>query len=597
MCFFDRRVGADRSATAFPAAAIQTRPSRVSRWLLAPLAAALLAAACGSDRFEPNDSTLTLSVATHNFGALAIGARSPVLAITASNSGSSSTGTISVALSGQSSSDFVLVRDLCSGLRLAGGGSCTIEVEVIPSASGLRQALLTVSGAEGERATATLSGTGSSSGLSLSPTVVRFDEVAVGQTGALKTVLVRNTAVIATGALSVSVTGGGASAFTITRDLCSLASLERSASCAIDIRFAPQVEGSLGATLSVAGVSAPSRSVQLLGVARHPTTLTVSPPGSHTFSGVMVGSSSPGATFVIRNVGTQASGPLGVQLGGANPPDFQIVTDGCYPNLAAGAACSLTVTFSPLATGTRSASVSISDPLGSSVAIILSGEGLAAPAPPIPLTLVPGGSLTFPTTLIGASVSQSVTVTNPGPAATGPLNTSVLVCDYYYYGCYPSATFTLSADTCDGVSLSAGGSCSVSIRFSPTFVGTDGAEFHIDAAGHSGALGLSGSGVGLHPSVSGVEFPPTPVGTASASSTVVITNTGATPTGTLETEISGFVFEKFSDTCAGTVLAPGGFCTIAVRFEPTSAGGRFGSLGISAMPGGTLQIQLYGVGL
>jgi hypothetical protein len=561
------------------------------------VAAALLLAACGSDRFDPNDSTLQLSVATHDFGALAVGARSPVLAITASNSGSSSTGTLGAALSGPASTDFALVRDLCSGLRLAGGASCTIEVEAVPTATGLRQAVLTVSSSEGERATAALSGTGASSGLSLSPTIVAFGEAAVGQTGALKTVLVRNTAVIATGAMTVSVTGSAASAFTITRDLCSLASLERGASCAIDIRFAPQVEGSLAATLSVAGVSAPSRSVQLLGLARGPTSLSVTPSGSHVFSGVTVGSSSTGATFFITNTGALASGALGLQVVGANPADFQVVTDGCYPTLAAGASCTVTVSFSPLATGNRAASVNVSDPLGSSVTINLSGEGLPAPAPPTVLTLTPGGSFAFPTTLVGGIVTHTVTVTNPGSAATGPLNTSVLVCDYWYYGCYPSSTFTLAADSCEGVSLPAGGSCTVSIAFSPGYVGTDAAEFHVDAPGFTGTLALTGSGLGLHASVTSIEFAPTQAGMTSASNTVVITNTGSSPTGTLATEVSGFVFAKVSDTCAGTVLAPGGFCTVAVRFEPTSAGGRFGSLGVTSTPGGTVQIQLYGVGL
>jgi hypothetical protein len=597
MPFFDRRVGADQPATSLHSATPPTSSAGLPRRFLTPALAVFLVAACGSDRFEPNDSGLTLSVATHNFGSLAIGARSPVLAVTVSNSGSSSTGTLSVSLSGPASSDFALPRDLCSGLRLSGSGRCTIEVDVVPTAAGLRQALLTVSGSEGERATATLSGTGSSSGLSLSPTVVAFGEAAVGQTGALKTVVVRNTAVTATGAMTVSVTGAGSSAFTITRDLCSLASLERGASCAIDIRFAPQVAGSLAATLSVAGISAPSRSVQLLGLARQPTSLTASPSGSHIFSATAIGNSSPEATFVILNAGTEATGPLGIQVVGPNPPDFEVVTDGCYPTLAPGATCTVRVTFSPLATGNRSASVSIADALGSSVTINLSGEGISAPAPPTPLTLVPGGSFTFPTTGVGGSVSQTVTVTNPGSAATGPLNTSVLVCDYYYYGCYPSATFTLAADNCDGVSLPAGGSCTVSITFSPTWVGTEAAEFHVDAAGYTATLGLSGSGVGVQTSISSIEFAPTPVGTTSASQTVVITNSAATPTGTIATEVTGFVFAKVSDTCAGTVLAPGGFCTIAVRFEPTSAGARFGSLGISALPGGTVYVQLHGVGL
>ena len=92
-------------------------------------------------------------------------------------------------------------------------------------------------------------------------------------------------------------------------------------------------------------------------------------------------------------------------------------------------------------------------------------------------------------------------------------------------------------------------------------------------------------------------FPETPVGGASVAQTILITNSGASPTGTIATEVSGFVFEITSDTCTGVSLAAGGFCTISVRFEPTASGSRSGALGVSAMPGGGLEIWLSGVGL
>jgi hypothetical protein len=564
---------------------------------LAPVAASFIALGCGSDPGDPSDSTLTLSTTTHDFGAMAVGGRSPVLVITVSNTGATRTGALTVALAGPTSGDFALRKDDCSGVRLSGGSTCVIEVEVIPTAAGLRQAVLTVTDSGGERVTAALSGTGSSSGLSLSPTIVTFGEAAVGQPGATKTVLVRNLGVIATGAITVAVTGGGAPAFEITRDLCSTTSLARGASCAVDVRFVPASEGSHAATLSATGVSAPSQSVQLIGLASGPTTLTATPPGSHSFAGQTVGTSSLGETFIIANTGTRPSGALAIELTGANTGDFQVSANGCYPTLAAGASCSVIVTFSPMAAGMRAASVRVFDPLGSNVTISVSGEGLPAPLPPAPLTMSPG-SFAFPPTLIGAKVWQTVTVTNPGSAATGPLNTSVLVCDdYYYYGCYPSPSFSLEHDNCDGVGLAPGGSCTVSITFSPIFVGTDVAQFDVSAPGFTGTLALSGIGTGLHASSSGVTFAPTVVGAASASHTIIITNAGSGSTGTLATEISGFVFEIASNTCAGVALAPGGFCTISVRFKPTSPGGRYGSLGISGTPGGTIQIQLYGVGL
>ena len=565
---------------------------------LAPIAAACIAMGCGSDSVDESDSALALSTTTYDFGAMAVGGHSPVLEITVSNAGTARTGAISVALEGPTSGDFSLAKDECSGIQLSGGSTCAIEVEVVPTALGLRQALLTVSEAGGDRVTATLSGTGSSSGLSLSPTVVTFGETATGAPGVIKTILVRNTATLATGALTVALTGGGASAFSITRDLCSTTSLARNASCAIDVRFVPATDGSHSATLSVTGVAAPSRSVQLLGLASGPTTLTATPPGAYTFAAQEVGTSSGEVAFVITNTGPRQSGALGIQVSGANTADFQVASIGCYPYLAAGATCSVGVTFSPQATGMRSASVSISDPLGSNVTINVSGEARPAPPPPTLLTINPSGSFSFAPTLVGATISRTVTVTNPGTVATGPLSTSVLYCDDYYYpGCYPSTSFSLENDTCAGVALAAHGSCTVSISFKPTYIGFDVARFDVYAAGFTGSLALSGTGTGLHTSINNVNFAPTPVGSTSGSQTVIITNTGSGPTGPLATEVSGFVFEIVSDTCAGASLANGGFCTIAVRFKPTAPGGRYGALGISGVPGGTVQIQLYGVGL
>ena len=541
---------------------------------------------------------MTLSTTEHDFGTTVIGNRSAALRITVSNAGTTSIGALSVGLAGPTSGDFEISRDDCSGTQLSGGGSCVIEVEIVPTALGPREALLAVSAPGGERVIATLRGVGSSSGISVSPSVVAFGETGIGQTGALKTVVLRNTALLATGTIAVGVTGAGAASFTITRDVCTGTSLVRGASCAVDVRFVPASGGSLSATLSASAPSAPTVSAQLLGVAGEPTTLTADPSGSHSFGAQEVGSGGGSATFVIANTGPRSTGALSIQLAGPNPGDFQVFANGCYPNLVVGATCSIQVSFSPSASGMRTAAVKLSDAYGTALTIDLAGEGLPGPAPETKLTLSPAGSFSFPPTLIAATVMQTVTVTNPASTPTGPLSTSVHVCnDYYYYGCYPSPSFKLENDTCDGIALPAGGSCTISIAFTPTFTGFDVAQFDVYAPGFSGTLGLSGTGVGLHASINSVEFASTPVGGTSASQTVVITNTGPASTGTLATEVSGFVFEIVSNTCAGASLPPGGFCTMTVRFKPTAPGGRYGSVGVNATPGGTLQLQLFGVGL
>jgi len=96
-------------------------------------------------------------------------------------------------------------------------------------------------------------------------------------------------------------------------------------------------------------------------------------PGSITFSGQAVGSTSASKVAVLKNVGTVA-----VTIGGiAASGDFG-QENNCPASLAAGASCNIAVAFKPLAAGIQSGSVSIVDALNNSPQTIgLAGLGLA----------------------------------------------------------------------------------------------------------------------------------------------------------------------------------------------------------------------------
>jgi hypothetical protein len=77
----------------------------------------------------------------------------------------------------------------------------------------------------------------------------------------------------------------------------------------------------------------------------------------------------------LTNVGPTALGISSITLGGTNPSDFT-ETNNCGSSVASNGSCTLTMTFHPTVTGTRSASVSISDNGGASPQTIsLSGTG------------------------------------------------------------------------------------------------------------------------------------------------------------------------------------------------------------------------------
>jgi hypothetical protein len=102
-------------------------------------------------------------------------------------------------------------------------------------------------------------------------------------------------------------------------------------------------------------------------------------PGSLTFAGQTVGTTSPAQQVTLTNSGTADLHISTVGLTGADPGDFA-ESDGCAgTTVAAGSSCAVSVTFKPQATGTRTATVSIADDAqGSPQTVALSGNGLGA---------------------------------------------------------------------------------------------------------------------------------------------------------------------------------------------------------------------------
>ena len=88
-----------------------------------------------------------------------------------------------------------------------------------------------------------------------------------------------------------------------------------------------------------------------------------------------MGNTSFPKTVILTNLGNTQLNFTGIGVTGTNAGDFY-QADTCGASIAAGANCTVTVTFKPTATGTRRAVVSISDDGGGSLQkIALSGTG------------------------------------------------------------------------------------------------------------------------------------------------------------------------------------------------------------------------------
>ncbi|MGB9488038.1 MAG: choice-of-anchor D domain-containing protein [Terriglobia bacterium] len=150
-------------------------------------------------------------------------------------------------------------------------------------------------------------------------------------------------------------------------------------------------------------------------------------PGSLTFTGQQVGTTSAAQTVTLSNTGSVSLTVSSITATGTNASDFG-VTNTCGVNLAVGANCTISVTFTPMATGTLTAALTITDnALTSPQTVSLTGTGTGqnfalavSTSSSSSQTVSPGGtaSYTLSATSIGG-FSQAVSLSCSGaPTAT-----------------------------------------------------------------------------------------------------------------------------------------------------------------------------------
>jgi len=84
-------------------------------------------------------------------------------------------------------------------------------------------------------------------------------------------------------------------------------------------------------------------------------------PSSLSFGSQPVATTSTAQTIILSNGGSAALSITSLAITGTNASDFAQVADTCGSSLAAGSTCTIGVTFTPSATGQRTATLSITD--------------------------------------------------------------------------------------------------------------------------------------------------------------------------------------------------------------------------------------------
>lgn len=286
-------------------------------------------------------------------------------------------------------------------------------------------------------------------------------------------------------------------------------------------------------------------------------TVTLSPTNL-VFNAQVVSTTSTAKAFTLKNGQTVVLNISSISTSG----DYA-ETDNCGSALSVGASCTISVTFTPMTTGSRPGTLAVMDDATySPQTASLSGAGI------LPVVLYPA-NLSFGNQVINnTSPAKLVTLKNNQPVA---LNISSIAA---------SGDFA-ETNNC-GASLAANGStCTVNVTFMPTAIGSRAGTLTVtdDASNNPQTVSLNGIGVppaGLTPI--NLTFKTQTVNTTSPAKVVTLKNNQSVALNISSIRNSGDFAQ--SNNC-GSTLPAGASCTVSATFTPTATGPQTGTLTVS----------------
>jgi hypothetical protein len=405
---------------------------------------------------------------THaDFGTVQLGARSQPTQFTLA-AGSTALRGIKIA----SDPPVFAVDGTSCDAQLAARDTCTIDIVFAPSAAGVQKGTLTVSRAGGGQLTAPLIGTGHAVAPKLTPDHTDFGGVDVGKRSAPASF----TLTAGSSALPIARIGATAKDYRITANNCP-ARLDPRHSCTIGVTFVPIAEGKRLGTLVVSrSDGGPHVSADLGGVG-----VSVAPrlaPAQFDFGSVRVGARSATTAFTL----SAGSSPFPYAGATTRSKDFRITANTCRGMLNPSSSCTISVVFTPVSNGNRSAKLTVTRTDGRTpLAATLTGVGLA------PYVVLSPTSVDFGTVCTDCgtrSPMQKVTLSNTGNATL--TIRSIASSDPKH--------FSVAYGSC-GKTLAPGRACAFSVTFI-AFPGRWKATITLYADGRGQhSLAVSGTGV------------------------------------------------------------------------------------------------------
>jgi hypothetical protein len=437
---------------------------------------------------------------------------------------------------------------------------------------------------------------GSATGpLRVSPSIIIFGSVPVGQTVTTKVSLVNAT----TSPVQVSQLNVAGQNFFVNGQSNLPVTISVGGSYSFDLGFKPGgVSNYTGQFSAMDGANEQLVQVSISGVG-------VGASGSSSTPGLTVSAAKlafgnvPVGTTSTRSVTLTSTGsaPVTISSAALTGPGFTM-SGATFPvTLNPKQSATLSVQFDPTAAGAAAGRLQIqSDSATSSTAVVnLSGMGTAAAAVSSPQLTVSAASLIFGDVTVGSASTQPVTLKSTGTAPV-TINSAVLT----------GSGFTLSRAAFP-VNLNPGQSVTLHVRFDPTTRGAAAGQLTIESdssTNSTAVINLSGMGTAvtevsspqLTISAASLTFGSVTVNTASTQP-VTLTSTGTAPVTITSAALAGTGFTMSGATLPVT-LNPNQSVTLNVRFEPTSTGAVAGHLTIqsNSSSNSTAVLNLSGTG-
>jgi centrosomal CEP192-like protein/ASPM-SPD-2-Hydin domain-containing protein len=287
-------------------------------------------------------------------------------------------------------------------------------------------------------------------------------------------------------------------------------------------------------------------------------------PTSLTFASQAVGTTSAAQAVTLTNNLSTTLTITNIGFTGTNSGDFS-QTNTCGGSVPAGGNCTINVSFTPGASGARSATLNVTDDADNSPQTVsLSGTGV------VPVTLSTT-SISFGTVLVGSSATASpVTLTNNLPVSLTNINISVT-----------GAAFS-QMNTC-GTSIGPGAQCTITVTFAPKTSGTQTGTVTISDSASNSPQSISLKGAGMLPvtlTPTTLAFGTQTVGTTSAPKTETVSNNQKVTLTITSISITGANASDFAETgtTCGSTLSAGAKCTVTLTFTPSAKGARNATL-------------------